>query len=143
MVSPGYATQARPITSQVGGATEDLVLVADVLACNAPGDVSQRVYFADFEQDDGGFTIRGANPSWHLRIPTSGFEPECPPKILASAPSLLAATRCGRWAAEIPTPRPLTVYSNLSPFLPWESGDGIFIPFWRQCGRIGHEKDEG
>ena len=70
--STGYNTQNRFISALTGDQTQDFALQPNLLICAAPGYLPDYVYFADFEADDGGYTIEGGLTSWAWGLPASG-----------------------------------------------------------------------
>jgi subtilisin family serine protease len=68
----GYVTANRQVGPLAAPQSEDFGLEVDLLACTAPGYKPQYVYFEDFENDDGGYTIDGGFTSWAWGTPTSG-----------------------------------------------------------------------
>jgi hypothetical protein len=67
----GYQFALRTVGPLGGPQTEDFALMADPLACSAPGYQPEFVYFEDFETGDGGYTPEGYT-SWTWGAPTSG-----------------------------------------------------------------------
>ena len=68
----GYETASRDVGPLTGNVTENFGLDADLLTCNAPGYSLSYIYYEDFEANNGGYTLSGANPApWQWGTPST------------------------------------------------------------------------
>jgi subtilisin family serine protease len=66
----GYLTVSRAVGPLDNNTVEDFALDVDGFSCTAPGYTFDYIYYEDFIDDDGGFTLEGANPApWQWGTP--------------------------------------------------------------------------
>jgi subtilisin family serine protease len=114
---PGWLPQQRSVSPPPGGATEDFALAVDAGSCAAPGYAVDYVYFEDFDQDDGGYTVSYPS-SWAHGVPTSG------PGAAVSLPNVWATNLGGDYGNNengyLTSPTiDLSAHAGSSPVLQW------------------------
>ena len=68
---PGYIPESRDVGPLIGATDESFELEADPESCSAPGRHPDCAYYANFEGNNGGFTVSGTS-SFAWGAPTSG-----------------------------------------------------------------------